>query len=134
MKLSKENLVDIKKFIDQQLRVRCIDVETTLKVVKDRWNKDVFELTSTIFRTVPNIHGDMELQPFSQSIKEVDDVVIISKDDEDIQTKKVHRLAFYLEVYVSYSGNCQGIFGVHGFVNKVDKQQVWLSLSRQIRR
>ena len=63
--LSKEQLELLKKEVDRQLEVRCINVKTKLTFENGK-----FELTSTNFQTIPMLHTNLSIINFGGDIEE----------------------------------------------------------------
>lgn len=102
------HLEAIKRRIDEGLRVRCINVETTLTLVEREGDRDKqhLELTSTPFNTVPVIHSAITIEEFGGSVyKGMQEL----KDGEPVPC--VH---FYVTVSARYEGNGTSLFTVHG--------------------
>ena len=123
-KITKENLIDIKEFIDEQLRIRCINVETKLKLVKNDFRTQ-FELSSTKFNTIPVIHSEIEIVSFGTNIVECTDKVL--SEEEEIE--EIKRIRFWIGVSASYKGNGEKLFGVFGIKNQGDSH-VFLKTNR----
>ena len=94
MKLTRNELGQIKERIDAELKVRCINVETTLE------NEEIsnIKLTSTEFQTIPMLHTNMSIESTGQS-KEI-----------EIEGKNVNQIWF--GVYASYDGNGVKLFDI----------------------
>lgn len=100
--LTKEQIQAIKNQIDEQLRIRCFNVETTLELKIDpRTERQFFSLTSTKFNTVPVIHSAIELESFGGGAS-------IDEKDENI-------INFCVRVSARYEGNRVNLFDVQGF-------------------
>jgi hypothetical protein len=106
--LSKEQIVELKKFIDEELEVRCIKVETKLVEIE----REKFQLTSTNFQTVPVIHKNLSIINFGGGKYQ-------NEEKKDI-------IDLYVPVAVSYQGNCVSLFTVHAVINKKNNKDVWL--------
>jgi len=102
--LNNAQLALLKKEIDRQLEIRCINVETKLTGHKAGNGDFKFSLTSTHFQTVPVIHQDLSIINFGGSI---------------FQDKE--RPAFmniFLPVHVTYFGNGENLFTIHATIKK----------------
>ena len=95
MKLTLNELDQIKERIDDELKIRCINVETTLENNEEISN---IKLTSTEFQTIPVLHTNMSIESTGQS-KEI-----------EIEGKKVNQIWF--GVYASYDGNGVKLFDI----------------------
>lgn len=124
MELTKQNIDDIKSFIDEQLRLRCINVETTLKVEEVK-NQLRFVLDSTEFNTVPVLHSPIKVQDFGSSIQEVNEEILVNGEQ-----KILTRLRINIDVSARYEGNGVHLFGVHGIINKGNEKHVFLQTER----
>ena len=126
-KITKEQVEQIKTFIDEQLRIRCINVETKLEVAQRR-GEDVLELSSTKFNTVPVIHSEIEICDFGSSILNSDEK-IVWVDKEETKEKILNRTRIYIAVHASYEGNGVELFRVHGIINE-GNDSIFLSTTR----
>lgn len=108
----------LKQFIDEQLRIRCINVTTTLELVADRrGNLTKLKLSSTKFNTVPVIHGEIEVVDFGSSITENTRYVVINEETVP-EIKKIEETIAFIRVYVSYVGNRESLFNVSMHIYK----------------
>jgi len=108
----------IKKEIDEQLRLRCINVETTL-VTEEKRGGQSFTLTSTEFNTVPVIHSAIGIQNFGGRI---------FKDESNPLV-----IRFYISVNAFYEGNGVELFEVMGLVNTEQPDYVFFESRKTTR-
>jgi len=99
----KESLV---KSISSELKKRCFFAKIELLDVKDRKGNDCLDLTSEVFYTVPNLHGDCQISDFGGTID-------YDTPNESNQEYKV--INVFIRVHVAYQGNCTGIFSYSGY-------------------
>ena len=111
LKKYKRQLEEIKKRIDGELRIRCINVETKLELVEKKNKKIILKLSSTKFNTVPVLHSEIEIKDFGGSIWQ----------DE----KKKNIIHFFVSVHASYAGNAEGLFDVEGIFDIKDKWNIY---------
>jgi hypothetical protein len=91
----------IKAEIDEQLRIRCINVETTLELSIEENGKQKLILNSTPFNTIPVIHSPITIQNFGG---------IVQKEEESI--------TFYTRVEARYKGNGATLFPIKGIIKE----------------
>lgn len=117
--LKEWHLKAIKQLVDEHLRIRCINVETTLKLVErggDRDGKQHLELTSTAFNTVPVIHSGITVEEFGGTVQR--STQVLRDTSEEIPCTR-----FYLTVSARYEGNGTDLFTVAGQVQDRDEQR-----------
>ena len=102
----------IRQRINEGLRLRCINVTTTLELVqRDERDKQYLRLTSTSFNTVPVIHSAITIEEFGASVTH--GTQKMSGTGEEVPTVR-----FYVNVHARYQGNGQGLFSVSGQVQE----------------
>lgn len=98
----------IRRRIQEVLRTRCIFVPITLTLLErdsgDR--KQVLELESEPFNTVPVIHSEMCIETFGSHV--------IEGEQEMKDGSKEPCVRFYVGVHVRYEGNGVGLFTTSG--------------------
>lgn len=99
----------IKARIDEGLRLRCINVETTLELVENKRGEQKLELSSTEFNTVPVIHSAMRIENFGSAVTR--SVQVLKDTGEEIPCTR-----FSVAVHARYQGNGAGLFTVSGQV------------------
>lgn len=107
IKLQDWHLQAIKKQVDEMLRVRCINVMTTLTLGKDSYDRTKLVLTSTPFNTVPVIHSEITIVSWRGRVYE--DTTTMKDTGEKIPCTK-----FDLVVSASYKGNSETLFTISG--------------------
>lgn len=106
----------IKNCIDENLRIRCINVTTTLSLIqKDR--RQSLTLTSTEFNTVPVIHSVITIEDFGGKVWE---------DTRELDNgEKTPCIKFYINVHARYDGNGEVLFIVSGEVQDRIPNQIF---------
>ena len=104
----------IKTRIDEGLRVRCINVQTTLELIERKGagdGKQHLVLASTSFNTVPVIHSSIVIEEFGADV--YTSTQKLTDTGEDIPCVR-----FYVSVHARYEGNGTGLFRVSGQVQE----------------
>lgn len=113
------HLKAIKDRIDESLRIRCINVTTTLKVGDEtRGGGQRLLLSSTPFNTVPVIHSEITIEDFGGSVSEGERV---TANEQTIPIK-----TFYIRVCARYDGNGETLFAVSGEVQEIGNDRTAL--------
>lgn len=120
------HITAIKRRIDENLRLRCINVVTTLKLVErdgDRSGKQYLELTSTPFNTVPVIHSAITVEEFGGA-------VMIGEQELKDTGEKVPCVDFYISAHARYEGNGTGLFTISGQVQPRHENRIFFETDR----
>jgi hypothetical protein len=103
--LTSEQIATIKKAIDNELRIRCINTDTTLT---EKDNKLV--MTSTPFNTIPVLHSPITINIYGASIHVQDKEYTSNLTGETLPYVET---SIYASVHASYEGNGVELFNVH---------------------
>lgn len=116
----------IKQRIDEGLRLRCINVTTTLELIErdgDRGGKQHLVLTSTPFNTVPVIHSAITIEEFGGDVHE-------STQKLRDTGEEIPCIRFYVNVHARYDGNGVGLFTVSGQVQERSVDTIFFDTNR----
>ncbi len=116
----------IRQKIDEMLRLRCINVTTTLELVEregERVGIQHLQLTSTSFNTIPVIHSAITVEEFGGSVRK--DMQKLSDTGEEIPCVR-----FYVSVHARYEGNGTGLFTVSGQVQDRHERTIFFEPTR----
>jgi len=108
--LNQKQVDELKRAIDKELEIRCINVQTTL--VLDE--KNDFNLTSTFFQTVPVLHTGLRIEDFGGKVMDC---------GED-------KVKFFIRVSCRYDGNGTNLFSISGVANKKIKDNIFIEQIR----
>jgi len=114
--LGEREISSFKKFIDNELRVRGINVTTTLEQ-----DGSSFKLSSTKFNTFPVIHSEIEIVDFGSSINHATDELGLNAEI----------ITLWLRVYAKYKGNGATLFTTQA---KVYRSKDWSYVGELIAR
>ena len=110
--LSEKAIAEIKKEIDETLRIRCINVTTTLsEAINEKGGRHTLKLSSTKFNTVPVLHSEIEIINFGSGV--------IDTKTEDKHYKDGD-ITFWIAVHASYQGNGAHLFSVEGIIREIE--------------
>lgn len=108
-KLEAWHVEAIRRRIQEVLRTRCIFAPITLMLLeREADQKQVLELDSEPFNTVPVIHSEMNIETFGSHVYDGE------QEMKDGTVEDVIR--FYVGVHVRYEGNGVGLFTTSGQV------------------
>lgn len=106
--LSEKAIIEIKKEIDENLRLRCINVTTTLsEEISEKGGRHTLKLSSTKFNTIPVLHSEIEIINFGSG------VIDTKTEDKHYQDGDI---TFWISVHASYEGNGVSLFRVKGII------------------
>ena len=99
--MNKIQLAKLKEVVDQQLELRCINVETKLEIKEGPNVGKKIVVSSNNFQTIPVIHSNLSICDFGGSIA------------QDEKHKDVTNI--WLSIHVQYEGNGTKLFDIVAF-------------------